>query len=358
MSRVMNRTKIIKCLITIFAISFLVFSAQAVFAKGGAGEGEGATGGGCNGYWSTCHGYTWQGYKVKKDLPSDDSVHFHYSSHVPMVALHYCKKGQYLYNYGYDTYSPLGSGYQVGTVYDKDGVQAVNSFGDNWTMDGALGAYPGSNNTTGDYLESAGKYLNPGIVALRFLQMQQYDQDNEIKHKKDSSHPLTNYTHGTDWDNVGWFCFDEDIIKTPNKYEFTSRSGVTATVKSTGQKLFEKLSEVDNRTNDKTSDDVTRSTYVITSPVAGKVKLTFNHRLRIPAESEIRKANASTTFSILQKSSISGQNNKYISQNKVTKLKNKDSSNNYVWVETSDGKYYRRIFENSLEVDVPANGSV
>lgn len=197
----MARVKVFSVIMIILTFFSAVF-APGVVATGGADEGVSPSGGSCNYdsnvyWWDTCFGRSWQAYEVKKDLPSSDTVRFHYTNQTGgPVYLHYCKKGQTLYNYGFEVHAGNSSaGYQVSTQTNKEGTQAK------WRSSGALGAFTGSLNTTGAYLQVKG-YANQSIVKNKYDDMVAYDEEHG-----------TNYTHDTTWDSVGYFCFDPDVEK-------------------------------------------------------------------------------------------------------------------------------------------------
>ena len=190
--------KLMGLIIVAIAVGFFLPSGMVFAASGGANQGTSPVGGGCNyssyeDWWDECFGYSWQAYIVTNDLPSSNTVTFHYTTETGgAVYLHYCKKGQTIYNYGFEVHNGSNSaGTQVSTQSNKNGTQA------RWRDGGvALGAYGGYLNTTGSYLR-ADHYETANYVKEKYQKMVEYDKNHG-----------TNFTHGTTWENVGYFCFD------------------------------------------------------------------------------------------------------------------------------------------------------
>lgn len=201
-----NSLRLRKILVMIICLFVFCVSYDNAFAGGGAGEGSDSSGhGGCGGWWDTCHGLSWQKYKVIRDLPTGSSpkVHFHYTPNTDPngpVLLKGCKTGQYIYNLGFTTYYPADEGYQVSTQKDKNFTEAK----------GSKGAYtdtPASDNrnTTGGYLQAAG-YASNSDVKKAFDAMKEY-----LK-----SHPNAPFSGNTNisWNDVGYFCFSPEAEQT------------------------------------------------------------------------------------------------------------------------------------------------
>jgi hypothetical protein len=252
----------------IFIICFTIFPFTSVFAAGGAGGGTDASGGSCGDWWDTCYGYSWQAYEVTNDLPDWDYVTFHYTNETGgPVYLHYCKAGQTLYNYGFTVHNSNYFGYQVSTQTDKNGTQRNYSGGD-----GGRGAYPGRNNTTGNYLWSLGGFANTDEVYEKYMNVLEYDRVNG-----------TNYSHGTNWDTVGYFCWDESLEET--EYEGFSYVRVTSDGKSKG-----KFADTDWTSNNKSIDDNTVYLKIDGDECDDGCKVQFWHGVR-------KKQNSSGNYS-------------------------------------------------------------
>lgn len=193
----MKRVKI-AAVLYIMVFSWLI--SGAAFADGGATPGTNPSGGGCQGYssidyWDTCFGLSWQKYKVIKDLP-DSGVYFYYTSNTNSsgaVDIAGCKKGQYVYNYGFEVFNGNTSiGYQVSTQQNKNLTQAPHAAH-------ARGAYSGS--TTGGYLEVI-DYASMDEANSSFNKMKQYLV----------RHPDTPFVGNKDitFSQVGAFCFSDE----------------------------------------------------------------------------------------------------------------------------------------------------
>ena len=223
----MKKVRLITILLCLYVLS--AFSLN-VFANGG-GEGHDPGGGSCGAYWDTCFGMAWQKYKVVKDLPSG-GVHFHYTDNTDPdgpVQIKGCTEGQYVYNLGFSTHSPLEEGYQVSTQRDKSFKEAQ--------APKAKGAYNGSKNTTNGYLEVVG-YESNEDVKKAFLDMKEYIKNN----------PDTPFSGDKDisWADVGYFCFTPPEDR---ESDYFSSSKVTvngSTVAETGIEIEQTTKESDD----------------------------------------------------------------------------------------------------------------
>lgn len=213
------RRKIAKIVLVICVVSFCAVSGKTVFADGAIIPGNNPTGGGCGSnssidYWDTCFGLSWQKYEVLEDLP-EDGVYFHYTSNTGSpIAIRGCKKGQYVYNYGFEVYrNGVSTGYQVSTQRDKNLTQAPHN-------SVANGAYNGYNNTTSGYLKPIG-YASPTEAKDSYDKMVNY-----IKTHPDFSYAGNLYFT---WDKVGAFCFSDEA----DGSEFEGKTEVTGAATKT-----------------------------------------------------------------------------------------------------------------------------
>lgn len=197
-----------------FSLVFLLFSSYIVFAplsfarnaNGNAGVGQDPTGGGCGSqnYFDTCHGVTWQGYLVV-DAKGMNSENGGKGATMPYtnktggpVYIKGCKNGQTIYNLGFETFSPLPPHFQVATLTNKTYHQY------NWQYLQApvygQGAFRLNNgtNTIYKYTTPTG-YIDQNAVLRKYNRMKDWVRNHP--HEPD-------YTNGTTWENVGWFCFD------------------------------------------------------------------------------------------------------------------------------------------------------
>lgn len=212
----MNKVKKFLCY-TFTTCMFAVVLSQNAFAAGNAGTGGGATGGNCNGAsWNTCYGTSWQKYTVTQDLPTSNTAYFFDNNQTNIIRVYIksCKRGQTLYNHGFETGdgARLGKGYQVGTLpnsypYTTEAPHHTS----------ALGNYPGNSSTINSYVSAAG-YASTSEAQNAYQKMQAWD----------SSHG-TNYTNGTTWSTVGYFCFDPDVEKnatvTSESHAYVKKNG-------------------------------------------------------------------------------------------------------------------------------------
>ncbi len=220
--------KLGKIIITLLILFALVPAGRAFAAGGYANEGTSPAGGNCNagstGYWwDTCFGFSWQKYKVVKDLPtSGNKVHFHYTKETGgVIGLKVCKKDQILYNYGFEVFkNGASTGYQVSTQKWNyaSGAQAKWHYDTKQKKYVALGAYPGANNTTKGYLVVSG-YASWDKAWSAFHKMETDDWGKQF------------IPAGVNWDNAGYFCYSPGYTLIVHYVNKDTKKEITGTAK-------------------------------------------------------------------------------------------------------------------------------
>lgn len=257
-------------LIICLALAFLLLPRNAVFAAGGVVPGSslsGGTGGaGCSAPWNTCFGFAWQEYEVLRDFSeakqgNEVGIHFGRGPGVEQkVRNPYCKKGQKLYNYGFEIYkmpgannwsynptseSSNGTGYQIGTVLSNSFNKAYNNGNGPFpTAKGAitvgnLNQIPGVDGSWKEFAVSSisGEYWERAFVSdsggdyIRPIKYVTYDEVRKkyAQAQEQAIRTGVEFIGGnTQFDKVGSFCFSSS--------SYLANSGVSnGTWDSTGK---------------------------------------------------------------------------------------------------------------------------